>query len=175
MTKKTSSEVIEAYRKRRKNRFNTADIVKGLVILLILAISIYIVSSGSPVLSALVDLKTNTPIIIPSFTPQPNLIPTGNPADEECNCLPPQEISSQPVVTIIVVVTPTSDTGTSSTETLSPAITHTPTPHRYVVQPNDTLGDIALRFNVTVEAIQVVNGMGSSTLIVVGQTLIIPK
>jgi len=183
MKKRTSSEVIEAYRQRSKNRFNAPDIAKALVILLILAISIYIASTGGPELPGLLDLRTDTSKSAPNATTAPELISTGTLAENGCNCFPTQEISSQSVVTVIVVVTPTPDSGSSSTETLSPSITDTPmasltptsTPILYIVQPNDTLGDIALRYNVTVEAIQVANRMGGSTIIVVGQTLIIPR
>ncbi len=183
MTKKTSSEIIEAYRKRSKTSFSATDIVKGSVILLILAISIYFASTGGPGLPALIDLETNPLISIPSATLSPPLFTTENLTDDGCNCLPTQEISSQAVVTVIVVVTPTHDTGSASSETQSPnisktpmaSLTPTPTPTLYVVQPKDTLSDIALRFNLTVEAIQAANGMGDSTLILEGQTLIIPR
>ena len=44
----------------------------------------------------------------------------------------------------------------------------------YVVQPGDTLGQIAINYEVSVEEIQEANGMGTSTNIRGGQELIIP-
>jgi LysM repeat protein len=43
----------------------------------------------------------------------------------------------------------------------------------YTVQRNDTLGGIALRFGVSIEAIQELNNM-STTMVYVGQVLQIP-
>ena len=57
---------------------------------------------------------------------------------------------------------PTASVPPTSTQTL------------YTVQNRDTLGGIALRFGVTVEAIQVLNNM-DGTMIYVGQVLRIPK
>ena len=44
----------------------------------------------------------------------------------------------------------------------------------YVVQPGDTLSDIAEQFDVTVEAILAANAIPDPDLIAVGQTLVIP-
>lgn len=44
----------------------------------------------------------------------------------------------------------------------------------YVVQPGDTLYRIALRFGVSVAALQQVNGISNPSLIFVGQVLLIP-
>jgi LysM repeat protein len=187
MKKRTSSEEIEAYRQSRKSRFNAADISKVMVFSFILVISFYFAFSGGPELPALVELKTNTPIFSPSFTTAPTRTSVGTLAFDECNCPSPQETPSQTVITVIVVVSPTLDKQTSSatdhtitvttgnTFTPTASDTPTPTPRLYIVQPKDTLSGIALRFNVTIQAIQDANGMGDSTLIVVGQTLIIPR
>lgn len=187
MPRKTSSQVIEAYRQRRESRFTNAGIAKVLLFSLILVISIYITFTRGSELPALVDLKANTPTYSPSQTPAPILTPTETLVVDECNCSPPQEISSQAVITVIVVVSPTIDPQRTSTKdptiTISPSNTFaptasvipTPTTILYIVQPKDTLSEIALRYNVTIQAIQTANGMGESTLIVVGQTLIIPR
>jgi len=44
----------------------------------------------------------------------------------------------------------------------------------YVIQPGDTLFSIGRRFGVSVSAIQAANGLGTSTLIIAGDTLDIP-
>src|SRR6476659_9205140 len=44
----------------------------------------------------------------------------------------------------------------------------------YVVQPGDTLTGIARHFATRVAALQLANGMGERTLILIGQRLIIP-
>jgi LysM repeat protein len=58
--------------------------------------------------------------------------------------------------------------------TPTPSVTATPTQTLYIVQTGDTLGGIALRFRVTVEAIQTFNNL-DTTLIYVGQALQIPR
>jgi LysM repeat protein len=45
----------------------------------------------------------------------------------------------------------------------------------YTIQSGDTLYAIAARFETTVQAIQAANGMGTSTVIRVGQVLLIPS
>jgi len=45
----------------------------------------------------------------------------------------------------------------------------------YVVQPGDTLGDLAVRFQTTVQAIQYLNQIPDSELIIPGQALLIPQ
>ena len=165
MSRKTSSQIIETYRQHRESRFNTASIAKVLLFSLILIISIYITLTGGSELPALIDLKTNTPAL--TLTPNETL------AVNECNCSPLQETSSQAVITVIVVVSPTITP--SNTFMPMPSVIPTPTTIIYIVKPKDTLSEIALRYNVTIEAIQAANGLGESTLIVVGQTLVIPQ
>ena len=102
MTKKTSSEVIEAYRKRRIDRFNTASIAGGMIFLLLVVTSIYIALTGGPELPGLIGLKINTPVYTPSYTPALTLTPTVTRVDLECNCSPQQEVSSQAVIILII-------------------------------------------------------------------------
>jgi LysM repeat protein len=58
----------------------------------------------------------------------------------------------------------------------TPEATSSPaaTPTTYVVQPGDTIGEIAERFGVDVEALAAVNDITNPDLIYVGQTLVIP-
>jgi LysM repeat protein len=47
---------------------------------------------------------------------------------------------------------------------------------KYVVQPTDVLGDIALRFRTTIEAIMALNPqIKNKNIIIDGDTLLIPK
>jgi len=64
-----------------------------------------------------------------------------------------------------------SPTGTSTTPQ---APTATPRPVTYVVQEGDTLGAIAIRFGVSVEALQAANGIDDPTKLQIGQELTIP-
>ena len=197
MAKNSPTDVIDAYRRRQERRFpfTFADISKALLFLIMLASSVYVLLTGGPELPILVELKTNTPTFTPSITPTApptattTLTPTEtqNP-DNQCNC-------SSPVMIVVTATSGTTDTPllfptatekatiafTPSvtllpTETFTPTASATPTPTQvlYTVRTGDTLSGIALRFGVTVEAIQSLNNL-NSTLIYVGQVLQIPK
>jgi LysM repeat protein len=73
--------------------------------------------------------------------------------------------SSAPSVTSSSVVTGAQTT--ASTGTTSGA-------GRYVVQPGDTLWSIAVRHNLTWQALAAANGMGESDILVIGRELILP-
>lgn len=195
MANRSSADVIDAYRRRQQRRFPVtfADISKASLLLLILASSVYILLAGRPELPTLVELKTNTPTFTPSITPtaSPTATSTSTPTetpdpDNQCNC---------PLPVILIVTATSGATNTSlplptetATITLIPTSTHvpddTPTPTEtllptptqilYSVQGGDTLGGVALRFGVTVEAIQTLNNL-DTTMIYVGQVLQIPR
>lgn len=191
MAKNNPADVIDSYRRRRERKypFTFADASKALVFLIMLASSIYVFLTGGPTLPTLVELKTNTPTFTPSITPTASstLTATQNP-DNQCNCSSPVII----IVTATIGATDTSlpfptatETATIAftpsitlppTETFTPTASATPTPTQvlYTVRTGDTLSSIALRFGVTVEAIQSLNNL-DSTLIYVGQVLQIPK
>ena len=197
MAKSSSVDVIDAYRRRQQRRFpfTFGDVSKGLLFMLILASSIYISLTGGPELPALVDLKTNTPTFTPSITPTPSLTftvtstPTETPDPEnQCDCPSPVIIvvtatlgaTSSPIPlpsstsTATLTPLPASTLTPSDTPTPTETLFPTPTPVFYTVQPNDTLGGIALRFGVSIESIQVLNNM-TTTIVVVGQVLQIPQ
>lgn len=126
--------------------------------------------------------QTETPTRTPTETPDP---------DNQCDC-------PSPVIVVVTATFSASDTPTvrprasitttlqstktatltktplpTDTRTPSPSPTATPTQIVYVVQAGDTLSDIALRFGVTVEAIQTLNNL-ETTFIYQGQELLIP-
>lgn len=77
------------------------------------------------------------------------------------------------------VLPPSSPTGTAvvvRVPTATPILTPTPspTPIIYVVQPGDTLYGIALKYGVSVAALQEANGIADPALLQVGQELVIP-
>ena len=203
MAKNSPADVIDAYRRRQERRFpfTFTDVSKGLLFLIMLASSVYVLLTGGPKLPTLVELKTNTPTPTPSITTTASptatitLTPTEtqNP-DNQCNCSSPEIIvitatsgatdTPMPFPTAIETATtvftpsatlPPTETFTP-TETLTPTASATPTPIQvlYTVQRGDTLSGVALRFGVTVEAIQSLNNL-DSTLIYVGQVLQIPR
>jgi LysM repeat protein len=80
-----------------------------------------------------------------------------------------------PTITSSPTVTPSPTT--TPTPTATPLPTNTPTPIppiEYVVQSGDTLLEIALVHDMTVEELQAYNNLGADEFIVEGQTLMIP-
>jgi LysM repeat protein len=72
-------------------------------------------------------------------------------------------------------VEPTASPAGTPPPTQTPIPSAAPTPvRRYVVQAGDTLGAIAQRFGVTVEALKAANGIADENLITEGQVLVIP-
>ena len=203
MADSNPADVIDAYRQRQKRKpfFTFADVSKALLLLIILASSIYALLTGGPELPVLVDLKTNTPTFTPGITPTPTLTATttststDTPEPElQCNCpspeiriitatfsatdtplpLPTTMDTAIPVFTASSTSLPTETAIPTKTLTPSPSATFTPTQIVYTVQIGDTLSAIALRFGVTVEAIQTLNNL-DTTLIYQGQVLQIPR
>lgn len=204
MAKTSPAEVIDAYRQRqgRKSLFTFADISKALLVLFILASLGYVLLTGGPDLPTVVELKTNTPTLTPSITltPTQTATITSTPTEtslpgDQCDCPEPQivvvtatfsaiEKTQAPLPTAsattaivfspTVTLPPTQTSTATTTLTFTPSATAIATQVVYIVQNGDTLGGIALRFGVTVEAIQAINNL-DTTLIYVGQVLQIPK
>jgi LysM repeat protein len=199
MAKSKPTDVIDAYRKQqeRKSSFTFGDISKALILLTMLAASLYVFFVGKPDLPVLIELKTNTPTFTPSITLTPTqtatitLTPTETPDPElQCDCPSPEIIivtatfsasdtpKPLPIATYTsppaFTLTPTDTPIPTETLTLTPSATPTPTQIIYTVQAGDTLSDIALRFGVTVEAIQALNNL-DTPLIIQGQMLQIPR
>jgi LysM repeat protein len=195
MAHNSPADVIEAYkrRKQRRSSFTFADVSKALLFLLMLAAPVYITLTGRPELPVLVELKTNTPTFPPSITPTASLTATATltstetpDPENQCNCPSPVILVvtatfgathpplSPPTEAATIVPLPTDTLAPSETPTSTETPLPTPTQILYIVQPGDTLGGVALRFGVSVEAIQALNNL-DSTIIVLGQVLQIPQ
>ena len=87
--------------------------------------------------------------------------------------------SARPGATPAATATPVAAATPSATPLPVPTAVPTPSPRptgstTYVVRSGDSLWAIAVRFNTTVKAIQELNGLGSNTILHVGQRLEIP-
>jgi LysM repeat protein len=79
----------------------------------------------------------------------------------------------KPAAVPTLALTPTSPP--RPTDTSPPILpTPTPTPVVHVVQPGDSLSAIAFQYDVSIEALAMVNGIADTNVIRVGQKLIIP-
>jgi LysM repeat protein len=95
------------------------------------------------------------------------------------NNVPSAAPSAYPRVTLTVGRLPTARVSAAPTRaapthvlTPQPNESSSPVPAEYVVQPGDTLAEIATQFDVSVEALQSANG--SAVTLIPGQTLVIP-
>lgn len=202
MADRSPADIIAAYRRRQRRRFplTFADVSQAALLLFILAASAYLALTGGPELPTLIELKTNTPTFTPSITPTPSAsatitptptytsAPTHTPEHEnQCSCPSPEIVvvtatfqatnpfMPQPTATgtSILTTVPTFTLPPTESPTSTATLPPTPTQVVYTVQRGDTLGSIALRFGVTVEAIQALNHMDSN-VIYIGQVLQIP-
>ena len=89
--------------------------------------------------------------------------------------------SPQPATLVVPTPTPTATPLPVPTATAKPTASPLPTvtpeptmPRTYVVQPGDTLKDIAFLFDVSVQELMQVNGLTDPDTLQVGQVLIIP-
>ncbi len=124
-------------------------------------------------------VESNKPAPTPTRTPKPTFTPTSTPSPIP----PPPTPTPLPTPTATRVVPPT-DTPTPEggpTSAPPPEASATPAPAEtrtgrttHVVQPGETLSQIAQRYGVSVEAIVQANGLADPSLIYPGQTLIIP-
>jgi LysM repeat protein len=86
---------------------------------------------------------------------------------------PPAAVVIAPTSTLTATLSITA-TPVSTDSSTSDIPSATPTPVIYVVEEGDTLGAIAIQFDVSVEAIQSANGIDDPARLRVGQELIIP-
>ena len=89
----------------------------------------------------------------------------------------PQSPTAAPTFTTAPTATPTpaaTATPRPVTPIASPTPTTTATPVIYTIQPGDTLLDVAIQFDRSVEAIQDANGIVDPRFLQIGQELVIP-
>jgi len=130
MAKRSPAEVIESYRNHQGHRtiFTFANISQALLLLIILASTVYVALTGGPEIPTLVDLKTNTPTYTPSITPTPTQTATITPTSTETP--EPRNQCDCPATVVIVITATFSDTNTpaplpTATETATIAFTST--------------------------------------------------
>ena len=107
-----------------------------------------------------------TPLIL---EPSPTAVPGMPTPTTEGSLLPVEQLT--PVVTLIIPLTP--EVELPPTQTPVPQTADGKPGQKYIVQENDTLFSISLRFGTSIEEIMVANNI-QNDLLSVGQELIIP-
>ncbi len=89
----------------------------------------------------------------------------------------PQPATPRPTAPVILEITPAPTLDADATATAyASLLAPSPTPAGlYIVQPGDTLSDLAIRFGTTVADIIAANGLTDPDSLQVGQPLIIPS
>ncbi len=149
--KESAQQVIEAYRKRQQ-------MSQRAPIILILAAVLLVIGAAAIIFWLLGGPKT--PI---AFLSTATLTPTST-------------FTATPSATATKVFTPTStSTPVTPTDTPTPTDTATPSgPSIYVVQENDTLGSIAVKFHTDLATLIALNPNINPNMIKVGDQIIIP-
>ncbi|MGQ9550564.1 MAG: LysM peptidoglycan-binding domain-containing protein [Roseiflexus sp.] len=90
---------------------------------------------------------------------------------------PPQPTTPRPTAPVILEITPAPTLNVDATATAyATLLVPSPTPAGlYIVQPGDTLSELALAFGTTVAEIMAANGLTDPDSLQVGQPLIIPS
>jgi LysM repeat protein len=127
-------------------------------------------------------LATRVTVLERSFTPTPG--PTAQVVSTSENTP-----TATPTVTATHTPTPTATPSATSTPTRTPTLTASPPAAlpascapaaptgwvTYAVRPGDTLSGLAAATGATVEQIRTVNCLGASSLLIVGQSLLLPS
>lgn len=108
-------------------------------------------------LGGVVTSQAPSPTAAPSPTIQPTPLPTA-----AQSVAPSASPTPAPTATPSAVTTP------------APTATPAPQPDTYIVQPGDSLSSIASRFGTTAQAIADANGIAVTSILNIGQVLIIP-
>ncbi len=90
---------------------------------------------------------------------------------------PPQPTTPRPTAPVILEITPAPTLDVDATATAyASLLAPSPTPAGlYIVQPGDTLSELAIRFGTTVADIMAANGLTDPDSLQIGQPLIIPS
>ncbi|MBO9323971.1 MAG: LysM peptidoglycan-binding domain-containing protein [Roseiflexus sp.] len=90
---------------------------------------------------------------------------------------PPQPTTPRPTAPVILEITPAPTLDVDATATAyATLLVPSPTPTGlYIVQPGDTLSELAIAFGTTVAEIMAANGLTDPDSLQVGQPLIIPS
>ncbi|MCS6940441.1 MAG: LysM peptidoglycan-binding domain-containing protein [Roseiflexaceae bacterium] len=90
---------------------------------------------------------------------------------------PPQPTTPRPTAPVILEITPAPTLDVDATATAyASQLAPSPTPAGlYIVQPGDTLSELAIMFGTTVAEIMAANGLTDPDSLQVGQPLIIPS
>jgi LysM repeat protein len=90
---------------------------------------------------------------------------------------PPQPTTPRPTAPVILEITPAPTMDVDATATAyATLLVPSPTPAGlYIVQPGDTLSELAIAFGTTVAEIMAANGLTDPDSLQVGQPLIIPS
>ncbi len=110
---------------------------------------------------------------------RPAATPNGPAASGRASAGAVVSLSPAPTPSTVPTPAPTPRSTPAPTPRATPVPTPAATPpaittQKYVVRPGDTLWSVSVRFHTTVPTLQALNGLGSSTTIYSGQTLLVP-
>ncbi|MCB0116264.1 MAG: DUF4115 domain-containing protein, partial [Caldilineaceae bacterium] len=117
--------------------------------------------------------STNTPIPSPTATPSPTVTATVAETVSETGAVTDTQ---ETVVTEVVTATPeiTPVITLTATEAISVGVVITREATVHIVQPGDTLGEIATTYAIDLETLQTANNLPDPNVISVGWVLVIP-
>jgi LysM repeat protein len=144
----------------------------AIIILTGLAALLVFVFQHNPESASVVPTSTATVTPTATATSTATATPTATPTATSTST-PTASYTPTPTPTSTPTSTPTPTS--TSTPTPSPTNTPMPTPIIYTVKRGDTLSAIAAMYGITVEAIAEANGLSVSTILRIGQQLIIPS
>jgi LysM repeat protein len=94
----------------------------------------------------------------------------------------PTQLATTTTIPMLTIVTPTPAVP-GNPDATAPAIASTPTPEQsnngengtYTVQPGDTRYTLAVKFNITVQALMEANSISDPTSLQAGQVIVVPR
>ena len=110
-----------------------------------------------------IPLEATIQAALPTPTPSGPIMPRFTP-----------HVTSPPPTSFITPAPPGTIPPSETAQPPHPTDTPNPFSTTYIVQPGDTLYDIAIKFNVSLQQLAKINNISDPTTIKVGQTLLIP-